>query len=693
MRVLGFVCLAAGCAAATITEQSTDVQVIVSTDGSYHVLKSDLKWRFSGRVGSLIAKPVESTGTDGIGWYQEITFEWKDGQRRGTIRTYRDRPVVLFSSTHLIGGDNDTVFPEFTHHPRYLSHLTYEGAFASHRINVSIPESPWLFFDNEANSFILAPAANFGVWRMGIGEQGQLRSEIHPDLKTLPEGFTVQTLLVMDHGINLTMESWGAALTDLKGKTRPANDADVSLNRIGYWTDAGASYYYRFEQPLGCERTLLGVKEDFDRAGIALGYMQLDSWFYPKGRDAEWTDYRGGIHRYEAHRALFPESLAEFSLKLGLPLVTHSRWIDEESPYRRQYRMSNHVSTDRLYWDNLARYLRESGVSIYEQDWLSTKAQSALNLDDRRRYLDEMSRALAENGINIQYCMPLPRHFLQSSKYNNVTTIRVSEDRFDRNRWEEFLFGSRLASALGLWPFSDVFMSAEADNLLLATLSAGPVGVGDSIGMLHRDNLLQAVRADGVIVKPDTPAVPLDETYVHEARRMDRPMIAAAYTTFGPSKVAYVFAFPRKEETALHVSPALLGFTRPVYLYDFFADSGRLLEIGETFETRITKGKAYFVVVPVGDSGMAFLGDSGHFVPLGRKRIAEFSDDGAIQSSVSFAPREASRTLHGYAPHAPIVEIQRGGVTLSTYDEGNKRFRITVTPDEGLTAVVRIVLP
>jgi len=47
----------------------------------------------------------------------------------------------------------------------------------------------------------------------------------------------------------------------------------------------------------------------------------------------------------------------------------------------------------------------------------------------------------------------------------------VSDDRFSRERWDSFLYTSRLAAALGVWPWADVFMSTERDNLLIATLS------------------------------------------------------------------------------------------------------------------------------------------------------------------------------------------------------------------------------
>src|SRR5262249_22180635 len=148
-------------------------------------------------------------------------------------------------------------------------------------------------------------------------------------------------------------ESWGRFLTDLAGRRRPANDADFSLRLLGYWTDHGARYYYSFEEDLGYAGTLRKVRDEFRAMNIRLGYVQLDSWFYPKGRDARWNSadpLRGGTYLYEASTDLFPGGLAAFQRSLEVPLIAHNRWIDTQSPYRRKYAMSGNVSVDPRLW-------------------------------------------------------------------------------------------------------------------------------------------------------------------------------------------------------------------------------------------------------------------------------------------------------------------------------------------------------
>lgn len=271
---------------------------------------------------------------------------------------------------------------------------------------------------------------------------------------------------MLGDGVNQTLQTWGQALTDLHGKVRPSNDSGPMLDSLGYWTDAGAAYYYHFEEELGYVKTLLSVRDEFARH-LQLGYLQLDSWFYLKGGNADWRTYTGGIYRYTADPALFPQTLSWFQRQLGTPLVTHARWINADSPYRLAYRISGSVSTDRRYWNEIAQYMASSGAVTYEQDWLGDAAQPDFNLTDPDAFFDQMAGVLAQNGITMQYCMQLPAHVLQSSKYSNLTTMRVSADRFTCERWDEALYTSQFASALGIWPWADVFMSGETPRFKL----------------------------------------------------------------------------------------------------------------------------------------------------------------------------------------------------------------------------------
>jgi hypothetical protein len=77
------------------------------------------------------------------------------------------------------------------------------------------------------------------------------------------------------------------------------------------------------------------------------------------------------------------------------------------------------------------------------------------------------------------------------------------------------------ADAVGLAPFKDVFWSTSLQpratykpsphevlperEILMATLSTGPVGPGDGINYTNVDRIMKCCRQDGLILKPDRP--------------------------------------------------------------------------------------------------------------------------------------------------------------------------------------------
>lgn len=679
-------------AASGATVGGTDgLTVTVQLDGTYSVAVPAMNWLFAGTLGGSLSNLSTAAGTDRIGAYNEISFDWRsDVLRHGAIRVWFGQPAVLFTTTNLSAAANTFSFPNFTRFPQGLYQLTYTGAFAKPQFGVSAPESPWIFFDSSRNAFILSPANNFMTAVTAWGPNGELASGIAPQILSLPQGLQHQTLLVIQNGINRAFDTWGQTLLAVHGKTPPPNDADLTLNKIGYWTDNGSAYYYRTAPGLSYEQTLSSVKADFARQGVGLGYVQLDSWFYPKGPNALWTDNGDGIYEYTADTTLFPQGLPSFQRDLGVPLVTHARWIDPSSPDRTAYQMSGNVVIDPRYWNATAAYLSNSGVATYEQDWLAGGAHADFNLTDPNAFLDNMAAALAQRNISVQYCMASPRHLLQIAKYGNVTTARVSYDRFQRANWTHFLYTSRLARSVGVWPFTDVFNSTQTDDLLLATLSAGPIGIGDPIGVLSGDNLLRAARRDGVIVKPDVALTPIDNSFLNMAAGIDAPQMASTYSDFGQLRTYYIVAYSTgaNREAAFRLSD--LGIQSPVYLWDYFAAAGRLVGPSDPISSAVPDTLQYWIAAPVGPSGIAVLGDVGEFVSMGKKRIPEVSDDGAVSLTIAFAEGEGSRVIQGYSPERPRISVRDGRVEAVTYDRRNHLFQVTVAPGAGGTASLGI---
>jgi hypothetical protein len=668
-------------------------RISIDAQGRYTVTFPRPAWTFGGSVGVAPSHVTNGTGSDRLGAYSEVTFAYADpAAKTAGIRAYLGAPVVLFTVSYDAASPNTSPFPKLSTVPSVPYHLTYgDVEFAPYSFSKLTADSPWVYFDGEANAFVLSAASHFMNASTALSG-GTLSSGVDPAIATIPAGFSFQTVLVAQPGINAAYGTWGHALTTWSGKNLPASDATPTLERFGYWTDNGATYYYNYDAARGYAGTILAVRDSFKELGIPLAYMQLDSWWYPKGAGRVWSDKGSGEYEYAADRTLFPMDLPPFQASLALPLITHARWIDPASPYRARYKMSNNASIDPAYWAAVASYLAASGVTVYEQDWLNKNALPITsNLVDQDAFMDDMASAMAAKGLTMQYCMPLPRHFLQGTKYDNLITTRVSIDRFSRPRWQDFLYASRLASALGEWPWVDTFMSSEEDNMILAALSAGMIGVGDAIDSTNKVNVSRAIRADGVIVKPDAPIVPLDTTFVNAASGLDTPDVAATFSDFGGMRATYVWAFNAGSNQTATFTPASFGYGGPVFVFNWFTGVGKVIDAADAYTENLAPGaegsRSYYVVVPVGPSGIALVGDTGKYVPLGKKRVTSLADDGTLRVGLAFANGEGPVTLRGYAPTPPTATASSGAVGPVTWSAASNLFTVDVAQAKGVARV------
>jgi hypothetical protein len=270
-----------------------------------------------------------------------------------------------------------------------------------------------------------------------------------------------------------------------------------------------------------------------------------------------------------------------------------------------------------------------------------------------------------------------------------LLTIRTSGDRFEKQHWASFLFNGRLASALGEWPWTDVFMSSERSNLLLSTLSGSIVGVGDAIGEFDWDNLRRVVRGDGEIIKPDDSITPLDSTYVAVANNRSAPVVASAHTRHEGSTTTYVFAFAQANgDGQVTFSPAALGYDGPVYAYNYFEGHGLYRQPDDHISFKAPDDGAYWIVVPIGPSGVGLLGDEDRFISNGRKRIARIADLGALTAQVVFAAGESRIRLHGFSRARPEVRAARARIENLTYDSQTQRFHVDLVARPGTSPVV-----
>ncbi len=181
-------CVWAGADATTISESATGMQASLYPDGTYVINVQDPAWTFGGGLSRPPQQVHQGTGTDGVGAYDEITFQFVDGApMQGGLRLYQQRSVVLFTLTLLAASGNSRIFPTLSSYPAGLHHLTNSGW--QHYFDISETDGPLVEFDALAQTFIISPASNFLVATTAIEPDQSITSGVSNQIQSLPAGF------------------------------------------------------------------------------------------------------------------------------------------------------------------------------------------------------------------------------------------------------------------------------------------------------------------------------------------------------------------------------------------------------------------------------------------------------------------------------------------------------------------------
>jgi hypothetical protein len=392
---------------------------------------------------------------------------------------------------------------------------------------------PLILYGDDFSTMVISPMNNFGSSWM-LFEDGQVQYGMHGDTERIPAGTQQRFIVVEGQGINHTIQCWGELLRRDRKTEPPDRYADTGLSYVGYWTDNGAAYYYQTAEGMNEEDTLLAVKAEADTIGINYGYFQLDSWWYKKA--SEQALLSGGLLRWEPYEDMFPQGLAAFRDKLGLPLVAHNRWFDRENGYLNDYEFVTDDAEAAMalpigpgVYQHFMQSCIDWGIETYEQDWLVNQYWGSRWLRNEPGHLEtwlaNIHDSAADRGLTTQLCMTGAAHLMDAIDHPNVTTVRTSIDyqaNFCKEGfWPQFHTVNMIARAIGVWPFKDNFHSSETfgqAEALISSLSAGMVGIGDALGKTDVPIVMGTCREDGLLLKPDRPATPIDPMFLTHER-------------------------------------------------------------------------------------------------------------------------------------------------------------------------------
>ncbi|CAF1203745.1 unnamed protein product [Rotaria sordida] len=493
-----------------------------------------------------------------------------------------------------------TVFPSFKIEQidtnDYRGYFTFEGVMMGYDemhagiwkssntvIKSGMEAGPVVLFNltqhGQNDVIILSPFAQFMATSLSQ-QDNILQYGVMGSIKTIPANYNhTMILFYSSNGINDALRQYGNIMQRAYNRDKQYRINDITINYLGYYTDGGAYYYYNTESDLNYEETILSVHK---KITLPFHYIQLDSWWYYKG-------LKGGVSQWKSRPDIFPDGLPSLYHQMdNISLAAHNRYWALDTVYSDKYNfafdnineMSLPIGNDSFWIDLLSDASQNWGLIMYEQDWLHAQTskfiplRTDINLGEQ--WLMSMGKGAEKAGITIQYCSSYPRHALQALEIPRVTQARVSSDYTSHivhkgNQWNIGIT-SMLADALGIAPFKDVFWSTSNEpgssykpsameplpdrEIVLATLSTGPVSPGDAINYTNIERIMRCCRKDGLILKPDRPITMIDSLIADWAENNGNIQgeLYSTQTTINNQTFSIIFASSMQKDYLIYPS-------------------------------------------------------------------------------------------------------------------------------------------
>ncbi len=475
----------------------------------------------------------------------------------------------------------------------------------------------------------------------------RLRWGWHGDLDRVEAGFTTSLGVFTGTGAADVLHRWGARIRTAAETPARQRDRSPVVSHLSYWTDNGAAYWYRTEPGLDLPTTLERTLEGLDDAGVAIGAVELDSWFYPHeiSRPVSEVGYLEevpptGMLSWTPRPDVLPDGVGALRARLGdRPLILHSRHISPSSPYLAEGEWWSELAAHpvdpgffRRWFDDAAEW----GAVTIEQDWM---VMTWFGVKDLRRepgraraWQRGLDDAAGATGIDLIWCMATPADVMATVELANIVAVRTSDDyRYaddPAELWWWYLAVNRLADALDLPTFKDCFFTVDDPHpeveAVLSAFSAGVVGIGDRLGRTDTTLTARLARPDGRLIKSDRPLALADTCFFRTRADAD----GLCWATASSGRWRYLVALHTADDDGPIADRFDLG--GEFLVYDWRAGTATpaaevAIELGH-------RDWALWVCCPLEGEGpgrRALIGDPSVFATMGDARVRLGADGGA----------------------------------------------------------------
>jgi hypothetical protein len=383
----------------------------------------------------------------------------------------------------------------------------------------------------------------------------------------------------------------------------------------------------------------------------------------------------------------------------NLPLACHSRYFHPDNVYNERHDF--YISKNRINkwalpadvgaFDEMMRNAKESGIILYEQDWMKNQFEHFKILRDNvnlgRKWLADMNEAAKNNGMWIQYCMTTPAMLMHTLEFDRVSFMRTGNDYNARFAlvlyYPDNCETAILTYALGIWPFIDCFISNKTQGpfykspfpellTVQAILSGGPVAPSDKINHLNKEILMRTCRNDGVLLKPDKPATPIDLMFKKHATYY----ITQTYNEKNGMKWFYnqiVNIWPKRVKNK-DIALKDLEIRGSNIIYDFHEKTLLKLEKNEPIKIELKKNKfKLLIVAPLLEDKVAVIGNPEKYISCSNK---QFPDINMKNSQLSITVEDIENAIIPIKIYSEMIpkEIKVGNKNIKEKSDGDSHW-------------------